>query len=193
MKLLLALLVLLAANDPQTLYRNGASAFERGEIEASVAAFDQLVELQPKSKPSLWQRGISLFYAGRYEDCVDQFVAHRTVNGDDAENSVWHYLCVAQLEGHEAAQSALFPADDSRIPLMTIHRLFAGEASIEELLAAAGDQRVPQFYAHLYAALWYESHQNREKTIEHLKKALDGPQIGHYMEVVAEVHLKRLL
>lgn len=193
MKLLLALLLLAAPQDPQTLYRTGAAAFERGDIDASVRAFDQLVELQPRSKPSLWQRGISLYYADRFEDCVDQFVTHRSVNADDAENSVWHYLCVARIEGHETARERLFPADDSRVPLMTIHQLFAGTTSVDEVIEAAGDERVPQFYAHLYAALWYESHENREKTIEHLKRALEGPQIGHYMEVVAEVHLKRLL
>ena len=184
--------LLLVQDSPADLYRTGLAAFESGRVDASAHAFDQLIELRPESKPDLWQRGIALYYAERYDDCVDQFVSHRTVNPDDAENSVWHYLCVAQVDGHDKARADFFPAADRRIPLMEIHALFAGNSTPEAVLEAAGARRVPRFYAHLYIALWHESHGNTERTLHHLERSLEGGKIDHYMATVAEVHLKRL-
>ena len=191
--------LLLVQDSPADLYRSGLAAFESGRVDASAHAFDRLIELRPKSKPDLWQRGIALYYAERYDDCVDQFVSHRTVNPDDAENSVWHYLCVAQIDGHDQARADLFPAADRRIPLMEIHALFAGDSTPEAVLEAAdagnpspNSRRVRRFYAQLYVALWYESHGNTERTLHHLERSLEDGTIDHYMATVAEVHLKRL-
>ena len=181
------------------LYARASEAFERGSIEESVAAFDALAALAPESKPRLWQRGISLYYAGRFEDCVEQFEVHRTVNPHDVENSVWHYLCRARLEGAAAARKSFFPADDSRVPMMAVHRLFAGAGDVGEVFtevehktATDDRRRVASFYGHLYVALWYESRDDPEKTRFHLGRALDGPEVGHYMEKVARVHLELL-
>lgn len=188
-----------AGLDPDALYRIGAEAFFQGDVERSCEAFDTLIDRVPAQKPRLWQRGISLYYANRLGDCVDQFTSHRTHNPHDAENSVWHYLCLAELEGHDAARKQFFPARDTRIPMMAIHRLFAGKGSPEEVFARVAsddpggkERRVREFYANLYVALWFESQDQGERATEHLDRALDGPAVGHYMEIVARVHLERL-
>ena len=181
------------------LYRKGVDAFERGEIERSLEAFDALIVMRPDQRPQLWQRGISLYYAKRLEECVAQFESHRGANPDDVENSVWHYLCVAALEGEAAARDQFFPARDPRIPMMAVHRLYAGKGSIDDVFADAtrsgqssAQRREGSFYAHLYVALWFESRGDAERTRRHLEQALDGSDIGHFMEVVARVHLDRL-
>lgn len=187
------------ASDPRELYAAGIEAFECGDVAVSLRAFDGFIKAKPDEMPFLWQRGIGLYYAERWDDCVAQFESHRRVNADDAENSVWHYLCVAARDSADTARNGLFPADDARIPMMAIHRLFAGEATTKDVFAAvdasrpdARQRRVRTFYAHLYIALWYESRGNTDKTRFHLEKSLEGPGIGHYMETVARVHLARL-
>ena len=61
----------------------------------------------PDEAPYLWQRGIALYYAGRYDDCRRQFESHRSVNPDDVENAAWHFLCVARAESPAKARAAL--------------------------------------------------------------------------------------
>ncbi len=188
-----------AASRPSAdaLHREATRAFERADIEASAAAFDQLVEHYPESIPHLWQRGITLYYAGRYQDCVDQFARHREVNPHDAENSAWHFLCTAKTDGLKVARERLFPANDPRVPLMAIHALYAGTGTEEQVLAAvaAGDPaaralRVRDFYGQLYLAIWDEARGDAAGALEHLDRALSGAEVGHYMETVAEVHRK---
>ncbi len=184
---------------PAELYRAGSAALQRGDIQGSLDAFDALVVARPDDKPHLWQRGIALYYAGRFADCVDQFESHRSVNVDDVENATWHYLCVSAIDGADAARERLFPADDRRIPLMSVHRLYAGAIGPDAVFEALASQartpeqlRVGGFYAHLYVALWYESQGNRDRTLVHLELALAGAEIGHYMESVARLHLDRM-
>jgi lipoprotein NlpI len=40
--------------------------FQAGRIAESVAEFDNVAKLAPGDAPQLWQRGIALYYAGRY-------------------------------------------------------------------------------------------------------------------------------
>ena len=96
----------------------------------SAAGFDNLVKLVPAIAPQLWQRGIALYYAGRYRDCRAQFESHRTVNPNDVENAAWHFLCVARAESPEKARSALLPVGpDRRVPMPQIYEMFRGKLS----------------------------------------------------------------
>ena len=83
---------------PQAIMNRAVAAFEKGHFVESATAFDELAKAVPEQAPQLWQRGIALYYAGRYDDCRRQFESHRTVNPDDVENAVWHFLCVARAE-----------------------------------------------------------------------------------------------
>src|SRR5262245_10545166 len=58
--------------DPSALLDAAVADFERGRIDESVAKFNQLVTVAPRAMPQLWQRGIALYYAGRYDDCRKQ-------------------------------------------------------------------------------------------------------------------------
>jgi lipoprotein NlpI len=176
----------------------GMVHFQAGDIDRSITDFDRSIELDPRSKPYLWQRGISLYYAGKFKEGAEQFEVHRTVNGNDVENSVWHYLCVARASSLEEARKKLIPsAGDPRPPMMEVLELFRGEKTVEDVLNAAervegGPRAKPlaRFYGNLYVALHYESLGKTELCRKHLEESLKTGT-GGYMADVARVHLDR--
>ena len=178
------------AQSPQQLLDRAAADFENGRIAQSVAGFDQLAKLVPDYAPQLWQRGIALYYAGRYKDCRSQFESHRTVNPNDVENAAWHFLCVARAESFEKARRALLPVGpDSRSPMREIYQMFRGTLSPEQVIEAAGSAPGAQFYAYLYTGLYYEAHRDDERAWQQIETAAAGrfSQMG-YMYAVARVH-----
>ncbi len=181
--------------DPRALLDRAVADFERGRIAESVAAFDELVKVAPALAPQLWQRGIALYYAGRYGDCRRQFESHRTVNPDDVENAAWHFLCVARAESPERARAALLPVGpDPRVPMRQVYEMFRGKLEPAQVLAAGGSRPDGQFYANLYLGLYYEAIGDARRAREHIATAAqerfaDG---GGYMHTVARVHLARL-
>ena len=114
-------------SNPQIVSNQANDDFAAGDIQAAATGFDRLVELRPDLMPQLWQRGIVLYYAARYDDCIAQFESHRTVNPNDVENAAWHFLCVARSESPEQAERALLPVGpDSRIPMRQVLRALFG-------------------------------------------------------------------
>src|SRR5262245_43106032 len=108
--------------DVRTTFDRAVADFQEGRITESVTGFDRVAKLAPDHAPQLWQRGIALYYAGRFQDCRAQFESHRTVNPDDVENAAWHFLCVARAESPVKAKAALLPVGpDSRVPMKQIY------------------------------------------------------------------------
>src|SRR5262245_22087933 len=125
--------------------------FKAGRMAESVRGFDEAVKLRPQIAPQLWQRGIALYYAGRYQDCRRQFESHRTVNPDDVENAAWHFLCVARAESPDKARAALLPVGpDARVPMRGVYQMFRGTLTAADVLKAAGGRPAGLFYANLY-------------------------------------------
>src|ERR1700730_15774284 len=138
------------AGSPRAIFDRAVADFQSGRIAESVARFDALAALVPSDAPQLWQRGIALYYVGRYQDCRAQFESHRTVNPDDVENAAWHFACVARAETPEKARGALWPVGtDSRKPMREIYQMLRGTLTPEQVLATAGGQLESEFYGHL--------------------------------------------
>ncbi len=183
---------------PDAWQHRGGEHFKLGHIKESITDFDQFLALVPQQAPHHWQRGISLYYAGRFADGRKQFELHQTVNPNDVENAVWHFLCVARAASVEKARTALIPINgDGRVPMMEVHALFADKIKPEEVLKAASvgnltpAQRQRQlFYAHLYLGLYFEVLGDDQKAREHITKAAVEYQTGDYMGEVARVHLQ---
>jgi lipoprotein NlpI len=183
----------LAAQNPQALLNRAVDEFEQGRFSASAATFDQLAKLVPDEAAQLWQRGIALYYAGRYTDCRRQFESHRTVNPDDVENAAWHFLCVAREQAPENARTALLPVGaDPRPPMREIYQMFRGAMTADDVLKAAGSGPSGQFYAHLYVGLYSEALGRKDLALKHIKEAASNryAQAGGYMHMVAQAHLK---
>ena len=179
-----------APERPPAVFDRAVADFQNGRVAESVAAFDRLAALVPASAPQLWQRGIALYYVGRYKDCRAQFESHRTVNPNDVENAAWHFLCVARAESPQRARAALLPVGpDARVPMRQVYQMFRGDAKPDEVLAAAGDRPEAQFYAHLYVGLYFDALGNKAGALEHLTSAAsDRYGMGGYMHTVARIH-----
>ena len=176
----------------EAIFQRAVADFEQGRIAVAAAGFDQVAELLPQQAPHLWQRGIALYYAERYGDCREQFESHRTVNPNDVENAVWHYLCVARAESPAAAEAALLPVGpDSRVPMREIYQMFSGDLAPAGVMAAAGDNPRGRFYAHLYLGLYYEAQGRADEAFEQIELAAGEryARAGGYMHMVARVHL----
>lgn len=179
------------AENPRSVLDRAIDDFLAGRIKESVAGFDRVVTLVPDAAPELWQRGIALYYVGRYDDCRKQFESHRTVNPNDVENPAWHFLCVAHAESPAKARSALLPVGpDQRSPMREVYEMFKGSMTPDAVLAAAGQSASARFYAELYVGLYYEATGNKTAGLTHLKAAASQQyaSAGGYMYRVATLH-----
>lgn len=183
------------AQSSQALMNRAVADFEDGRFAESAAAFDALAKVVPDQAPHLWQRGIALYYAGRYNDCRRQFESHRTVNPADVENAAWHFLCVARAESPASARAALLPVGpDARVPMREVYEMFRGALTPERVLSAAGDRPEAQFYAQLYVGLYLDALGMKERALEHIRSAAAArfERHGGYMHMVARVHVRSL-
>ena len=55
----------------------GMQAFQANKIAESLRDFDRAAELDPAAAPFLWQRGISDYYAGKFQEGRRQFESHK--------------------------------------------------------------------------------------------------------------------
>ena len=168
--------------------------FRAGRIEQSLAGFDRVAVLAPGDAPYLWQRGIAQYYAGRFRECRDMFVSHRTVNPDDVENAAWHFLCVARAESPEAAFKQLLPVGpDARLPMREVYQMFHGRMTQAQVMKAAGSDPSAQFFARLYIGLYLEATGDRERGRAQIEIAAEDryARVGGYMHDVARVHMQR--
>ena len=192
---MLALAAPAAAQDenPQAIFDRAVSDFLSGRVVESADGFDRVARLLPALAPQLWQRGIALYYAGRYQACREQFESHRTVNPADVENAAWHFLCVARLESPDAARAALLPVGrDPRSPMPEIYEMFQGTMTSEEVLESVTADASSEFYAHLYLGLYHDALGDDERALEHIRIAADERFGPGYMHSVAGIHLDAL-
>ena len=206
--LLIALLAV-PGESPQTAQdyvSRGMQLFCENNITESLRDFDRAAKIAPDAAPRLWQRGICHYYAEKFQQGREQFELHQQVNPHDVENATWHFLCVAKLDGLEAARKALIPIDtarDVRIPMAQIYELYAGHGSEKSVLAAAenadsenadsenADSERAQMYAHLYLGLYYEVAGNAKQAQLHMMLAAAAKLRNNYMHEVAKIHLQQ--
>mmetsp|Transcript_47924 Transcript_47924/g.95034 ORF Transcript_47924/g.95034 Transcript_47924/m.95034 type:complete len:270 (+) Transcript_47924:121-930(+) len=171
---------------PRELISLGMSLFRQGKVSESADVFDRVLDVDSKYEPYLWQRGLSLYYAERFEEGAAQFRRDVAVNPSDTEEAIWAFMCEAQLpqppqanKGVAAASSeqTAQPSDrtafeaarrgmlvltqEDRRPYMRVaYDLFRGTAS-EQALAevghAAGSGSAADFYSQLYLGLYNEA------------------------------------
>ncbi|HLU46896.1 MAG TPA: tetratricopeptide repeat protein, partial [Planctomycetota bacterium] len=177
--------------------RHGDALLKSGRAEEAIAAFDRYLAHRPEFSPYHWRRGIALYWAGRYEDGGKQFERYQTVDANDVENGIWHFLCVARASGVEEARRRALPIGrDVRVPLPQVWELFLGKGSLDEVERAmdAGaprpwELRSRLFYGHLYLGLYHDLEGRLDKAIEHLKRAVERDGLPGFMHDVARVHL----
>ncbi len=183
----------------------GDICFAAGDITQSIAAYDEVVRLDPSYEPRLWQRGLAYYYAEKFEEGVKQFETHQTVNSQDVENAVWHLLCAARISDVDQAREKLIPiTGDERVPMSQIYEMFAGRISPEDVLRRAEkitvgvkqdspQQKMQLYYAHLYTGLYHEMLKDAKSTISSLEAAEQVNPYGkaNFMGQVARIHLMK--
>jgi tetratricopeptide (TPR) repeat protein len=180
-----------STENPREVLERAIDDFLAGRVKESVIGFDRVTALAPEAAPQLWQRGIALYYVGRYDDCRKQFESHRTVNPNDVENPAWHFLCVAHAESAQKARATLLPVGpDQRTPMREVYEMFKGAMTPDAVLGAAGQSLSARFYAELYVGLYYEATGNKALGLAHLKTAASDQfaTAGGYMHRVAALH-----
>ncbi|MGQ4649333.1 tetratricopeptide repeat protein [Lyngbya aestuarii] len=179
-------------NDPKAYIRRGMVNFKLAKIEESIQDFDEAERLEPAVSPYLWQRGLSYYYAERFEEGAKQFELDLSVNPQDVEETVWRYLCLARCQGIvEARNSLLAVENDPRLIMSSVYELYAGNCTTDEVMAAGQQQgKRGQFYSYLYLGLYYEAQSNVELARNYIVQAVNDYQLDDYMWNLASVHQK---
>ncbi|KAI5070279.1 hypothetical protein GOP47_0014622 [Adiantum capillus-veneris] len=175
--------------------KRGMELFVQGDVAGSLAKFDDALELDPRQKPYLWQRGLSLYYLNRFEEGADQFREDVAVNPNDTEESIWCFLCEAQTKGVEEARKQFLEVGQDRRPLMQrAYEVFTKGGNPGDLIHEFKDgQPYEVFYAHLYAGLYHESEGDSEAAKSAMVAACRTPygiRSGDYMASLAKLLLQ---
>ncbi|MED6159248.1 hypothetical protein PIB30_040548 [Stylosanthes scabra] len=173
--------------------RRGMSLFRQGDVSGSLVEFDRAIELDPRQKAYLWQRGLSLYYLHRFEEGAEQFRLDVAQNPNDTEESIWCFLCEAQLYGvEEARKRYLEVGRDPRPVMREAYNMFKEGGDPEKLVAAFSSGRTSEFfYASLYAGLYYESQNETDAAKVHMVAACQSPygqRSDDYMASLSKVH-----
>lgn len=178
--------------------QRGIAYFKLAKIAESLADFDAYIEKVPQAAAAHWQRGLTLYYADKFAEGVKQFTTSDKAEPEDVENAIWHFLCNARVQGIDKARGEFFKvkADPRGTYMMTIYKMFKGEAKPEDVFKAAESgegskdpEQIRRFYAHYYVGMFLEATGEAKKSYDELKTAHDKYPIGHYMMDVARVHL----
>jgi len=177
-------------HQPKVYIERGMTYFKLGHIAEAIADFDRAEYLNPALTPYLWQRGLAYYYARRFADGAKQFEVDLTVNKHDVEETVWRYLCQAQLQSAQVAREGLLPVQNDSRPVMGgIYKLFAGGCHAETVLAQyRGAGQREQFYSHLYVGLYYEVERDEPRARQYITQAAAMQIVDDYMGWVAMVH-----
>ncbi|MDY6784566.1 MAG: hypothetical protein SW833_18815 [Cyanobacteriota bacterium] len=185
-------------NRARSYIQRGMVKFKLARIDDSIADFDRAEKLDSSLTPYLWQRGLSYYYAQRFEEGAKQFEIDLTVNTRDAEETIWRYLCIARSRGVKAAKTSLFPvSNDPRRVMRQVYELFAGNDTLENVLKVGDrENQRSRFYSHLYAGLYCEAtgESARPRPIRasrakfYLLAAVEKYPIDDYMWDLGRVH-----
>ena len=186
-----------AQQSPQELVELAEAEFAAGRVEESIAAFDRLAALVPSVAPTLWQRGIALYIAGRYAECAAQFRSFYAEDPGDLENAD-----LAFSLRRASRVRRIVPALDCsrldptpRILRQQIYEMLGGQRTPEQLLELATKSvDLVQFYGYLYAGLYMDATGNRVAAAGLLMTAASEryDAYGGFMNVVAKVYVGRL-
>ncbi len=170
--------------------------FRQGKVQESLDLFDEALAMGGKAiEPYLWQRGLSLYYADRFADGAAQFRLDVAVNPADTEESVWAFLCEAQLPsvGFDGARKQMLQVQTDPRPYMRIaYDLFCGKASEEDLAKEGENGPSSEFYSLLYLGLYAEARKEKDKARQYIEASVATPygKAGRdYMTSLARVHL----
>jgi lipoprotein NlpI len=187
--------------------KRGDALFFLAKFKEAVADYEKMVELDAAEDSSHWRRGIARFYAEEYKKAAHQFEIYNSIDDVDRENGIWRYFSQYKAYGAKKAKEGLLKyKKDDREPFPSVYRLFSGELSAEDVLAAVKDAEISkaerskrEFYAYLYVGLNDALESRDAAAIRSLHAATAnswGPEAGfgpNYMWHVGRLHYELLV
>ena len=118
------------------LCKLGDLSFPTGKLVQSIHDFDSAVNIDPEVDAKMWQRGLSLFYLGRYSEAIEQFKKGVKADPNDTEEAIWHVVSLTRElissgtvanEAFSIAQKQMLRVEtDQRQILRHAYELFKG-------------------------------------------------------------------
>ncbi|MEZ8143752.1 lipoprotein NlpI [Enterovibrio norvegicus FF-33] len=105
---------------------------QSGLYDAAYEAFDSTLELNETHQYAERNRGIALYYGGRYDLAVRDLLKHYSDNENDSYRALWLYLAEREKEGSEQATQALrdrYQASDKQDWGWQLARLYLNDIS----------------------------------------------------------------
>ena len=181
----------------------GSQSLLDGDFERSRWLLDTVVLLDPGYSPTLWQRGICLYYMNRFTEAMQQFETDMDANGGDIEEVLWHFISKCGRVGFDkATKDGFIPlkaTNNSPPPMNQVLLMYKGIASPEAVIASAtGDNNLiiqsyngmnALAYAHYYVGLYYQLRSDYNLARLHLEKACQF-NATDYMGKVMQLHYK---
>lgn len=186
-------------SNPRMLVNEGMERFRRGDVEGSIELFDVAEKNLPQLRPYLWQRGLSYYYADRFQEGSNQFKIDVSVNPLDTEEVVWDIACQLRVTDGDLTRVSKMslPAGktDRRRIMATIYSLFRGDGATEHDLLVAGQSgsKSDEFYSLYYLGLYCEAKGEASKAEMYLLQSIKtdyGRGSNDYMTSCAKVHCK---
>jgi lipoprotein NlpI len=181
----------------------GIQSFRQLDTQSSVDYFNKAIQLYPKYKSILWQRGLSLYYNKEFVECSQQFRDDVALNPLDTEEAIWTFMCESNIPGGGGIEMATrdmiqLPGEDRRPIMRTIYKAFKDYSTIGDLEAFAeaenGRSSSDFFYANLYLALLKDVRGDANDSKKYLERALSSAyanKSNDYMIAVARSQRSR--
>ena len=189
-----------AESNPRMLVNEGMERFRKGDVEGSIELFDVAEKKLPQLRPYLWQRGLSYYYADRFQDGSEQFKNDVSVNPLDTEEVVWDIACQLRLTDGDLTRVSKMSLPkgktDRRRIMATIYSLFRDENGATEhdlLVAGQSGSKSDEFYSLYYLGLYCEAKGETSKAEMYLLQSIKtdyGRGSNDYMTSCAKVHCK---
>ena len=192
----------------QLLSRGNASLLE-GDVQKAAWALDCLLYLEPERGPRLWQRGLACYYAGRFQEGLQQFESDMAENGSDVEEVIWHFLCSCKAYGFQEARRKGFlplaaeaPPLAPPPPMLQVLSMFQGQLPPDDVISASlGPDGSPLKsyndtsalpYANFYVGLYFEARGEMERARKYHRAAAEAHS-PDYMGKLMETHYRIFL
>ena len=161
------------------LIKRGTNKFKLGMFQSSIDDFNQVISLNKRIEPYLWQRGLVLYFNENFNECAKQFENDLKVNPQDTEEIIWNYICkFDQKENNK--KLLVMNVDLDRRPFMRkIYRLFDDQNNnnIEDIIRMDSNNQLSFFYSRLYLSLYYQTNNDNNNAMKYINEALNCPYV----------------
>jgi len=166
-------------NSVTTYSDRGDAHLYAGNFKEARADFEKMIALDPAQDAPHWRLGIAYFFLGDYAKGARQFEKYHAYDDHDRENGVWHYFCLAKVEGIEKARAKMLAYTKfDRHPFPSVYEMLAGKKSAADVLkeidqsdAGEDEKDRRRFFAELYIGFDDWLNGRTAAAVAHLEKA----------------------